>query len=181
MGGEERQLELDERRQEMVGKAAKSKRKLGTSRMNPMAAAPPQGVAATPATAAEAKVMEAEAEEQTSRIVSEMSHVSPEIRARYVSTNALTHHLHLMEAFACSFSSTHGSACVMRLRDAGNLCRAAHLVAGVASTGFMGLKVRAQWIFSLWWYIGLCRPLNANRSTRASFRRLSHSHIYMCA
>ena len=80
----------------MVGKAAKTKRKLGSSRMNPMSLPPSQ---AGP-TAAEEKVIEAEAEEQTGHIISEMSNAFPEVRAR-----------------------------------------AAHLVAGVASTGFMGLKV----------------------------------------
>ena len=48
----------------MVGKSAKGKRKLGASRMNPMA--PTQvGAAGPEPTAAEAEKIEAEAEEQT--------------------------------------------------------------------------------------------------------------------
>jgi len=81
-----------------MGKVAKTKRKLGASRMNPLA--PPPAPAAAAPSAAEEKQIEADAEEQTGRIMSEMTHVSPEARAR-----------------------------------------AAHLVAGVASTGFMGLRV----------------------------------------
>jgi len=83
---------------EMVGKAAKPKRKLGASRLNPMAAAAGEAVGVP--TAAEEKQLEAEAEEQSGRILSELRSVAPDVRAR-----------------------------------------AAHLVASVASTGFMGVKV----------------------------------------
>jgi hypothetical protein len=82
----------------MVGKAAKPKRKLGSSRLNPMAA--PGAAAEDVPTAAEEKQLEAEAEEQSGRILSDLRHFSPEVRAR-----------------------------------------AAHLVASMASTGIVGVKV----------------------------------------
>ena len=62
--------------------------------------APEPAQAAAAPSAADEKRIEADAEEQTGRIMSEMTHFSPEVRSR-----------------------------------------AAHLVAGVASTGFMGLRV----------------------------------------
>ena len=63
----------------MVGKAAKPKRKLGSTRMNPML---PSQIAATPSSALEQKV-EAEAEQQTNHILSEMCNMSSEVRARF--------------------------------------------------------------------------------------------------
>jgi hypothetical protein len=81
----------------MVGKAAKPKRKLGSSRLNPMAA---PGAAAEGVPTAAEKQLEAEAEEQSGRILSDLRHFSPEVRAR-----------------------------------------AAHLVASMASTGIVGVKV----------------------------------------
>ena len=65
---------------EMVGKAAKPKRKLGASRLNPMAAAAGEAVGVP--TAAEEKQLEAEAEEQSGRILSERRSVAPDVRAR---------------------------------------------------------------------------------------------------
>jgi len=64
----------------MVGKSARPKRKLGANRMNPMAQ-PQSNQAAL--TSAEHQEAEAKAEQQTGRIMSEMGHLSPDVRARF--------------------------------------------------------------------------------------------------